>query len=228
MTSPNESIYQRLLRWYPRWWRDSHGPVVLATLLDLDDARGRTGPTPSEAWALRLDGIRHRLLRRPAASRTEGQTSATTARRTWTRATAVVGAAAVMTLAVGGWAAVRAQEGRLGDTGRTLDVLLRDASDYEREILSDGVVTTAEYEQALLDWRDCVTAAGAQPSEIYAIGDNELTFDYEITAASDDARVQLEVEAEACLPEYFNAVGIWWVEQDPRPTPHIALTSGTK
>lgn len=89
-------------------------------------------------------------------------------------------------------------------------------------------MTTAEYEQALLDWRDCVTAAGAQPSEIYAIGDNELTFDYEITAASDDARVQLEVEAEACLPEYFNAVGIWWVEQDPRPTPHIALTSGTK
>lgn len=227
MKSPNERKYERLLRWYPRWWRDLHGSVVLTTLLDVDDARGQTGPRPSEVWMLRLDGLRHRW-RRPTSGRTGGNTSATKGGRRWTRTTAVIGAASLLTLAVGGWAVVRAQEERLAepDGGRTLDALLQDASEFERAILVDGVVTAAEYERALLEWRNCVAAAGAQPGDIYPIGDNQLTFDYEITAATDEARGELEVAAETCLPDYFDAVGTWWVEQDPRPLPHIPGTPG--
>lgn len=54
--------YERILRWYPRSWRAQHAQVMLGTLLDMDDARGRGGPTFSEAWSLRLDGLRHRLV----------------------------------------------------------------------------------------------------------------------------------------------------------------------
>ncbi|MEV4688226.1 hypothetical protein [Microbacterium sp. LWH3-1.2] len=226
MKPPNQRKYERLLRWYPRWWRDLHGSFVLTTLLDVDDARGGAGPTPGEAWMLRLDGLRHHW-RRPVSAHPSGKESAA-ARRRWARTTAVIGAASLLTVAAGGWVVVRAQEERLAGpgSGRTLDVLLQDASEYQRAILSDGVVSTTEYEQALLDWRDCVTTAGAQPSAIYAIRDNQRTFDYEITAPTDEARVGLEVTAESCLPEYFESVGAWWVEQDPQPLPHIPLTSG--
>lgn len=226
MKPPNQRKYERLLRWYPRWWRDLHGSVVLTTLLDVDDARGGAGPTPSEAWMLRLDGLRHRG-RRPVSTRASGKASATV-RRPWVRTIAVVGAASLLRVAASGWVLVRTQEEPPAGpgNGRTLDVLLQDASEYERAILSDGVVSSAEYGQALLDWRDCVTTAGAQPSEIYATGDNQLTFDYEITAPTDEARVGLEVAAETCLPAYFDSVAAWWVEQDPQPLPHIPLTSG--
>jgi len=53
--------YQRILRWYPKEWRVQHEQVMLGTLLDIDDARGRRGPTFGEAWSLRLDGLRRRL-----------------------------------------------------------------------------------------------------------------------------------------------------------------------
>ncbi|GAA5210383.1 hypothetical protein [Microbacterium kyungheense] len=223
MTSSNERAYARLLRWYPRWWRDIHGHVVLTTLLDVDEARGRTGPTSDEAWALRWDGLQHRW-RGPARASSRPGSSATAVRRSWVRTTTLLGVASVLTIAIGGWVASRDSVTGSG-SGRTLDALLQHASEYERAILMDGVVTPAEYARALIDWRDCVSSAGAQPSEIYPIADNQLTFDYEITAATDEARVGLEVTAETCLPEYFDAVGAWWVEQDPRPVPSLPLAS---
>lgn len=227
MKSSSERQYERLLRWYPRWWRDTHGRVVLATLLDVDDARGRTGPTPKEAWGLRLDGLRNRW-RSIVSGHEDRDGHPTAARRPWVGATAALGAASLLTLAIGGWAVANTPDGQLTEArgDRTLDALLQDASDYEREILVDGVVTFAEYEQALLDWRGCVAAAGAEPGEIYPIGENELTFDYEFTAANDAARVELEDSAETCLPDYFNNVAAWWVEQQPQIARHAPLAAG--
>lgn len=226
MTSPSERKYERLLRWYPRWWRDLHGRFVLTTLLEVDDARGKAGPTPTEAWSLRVDGLRNRW-RGPAAGRKGRDEHMITDRPAWIRRASAISAASLLTLAVGGWVLGRSQDGlAAGAAGeRTLNALLQEASTYEREILGDGVVTAAEYEQALLDWRDCVRAAGAEPSEIYAIGDNQLTFDYDITAATNEARIELEAEAETCLPEYFDEVASWWVEQDTQPSPTAPLAS---
>ena len=63
MTDANDlRRYQRILRWYPYEWRVQHEQVMLGTLLDMDDARGWRGPTLGEAWSLRLDGLRRRLL----------------------------------------------------------------------------------------------------------------------------------------------------------------------
>ena len=53
--------YERLLRWYPRVWRQAHGEVLLALLRDADDDAGRTHPTRSDAWAVRIHGTAERL-----------------------------------------------------------------------------------------------------------------------------------------------------------------------
>jgi hypothetical protein len=53
--------YRRLLRAYPPAWRRRHGEALLGTLLDVDDARGGTGPTPGEAGDLVIRGLGARL-----------------------------------------------------------------------------------------------------------------------------------------------------------------------
>lgn len=94
-----------------------------------------------------------------------------------------------------------------------LTQLLDDSSEFQRDILTDGDVTAAEYERALLAHSDCVADAGAVPGEIYEIGNGELTFDYEVFAANDDARIEIETRAEKCRPEYFEQVGLLWAYQ---------------
>lgn len=56
-----ETQYRALLRWYPRAWRAANEEVVLGTLLDTAEARGRARPTRSEAWSLRMNGLGERF-----------------------------------------------------------------------------------------------------------------------------------------------------------------------
>jgi hypothetical protein len=55
------ALYRQLLRAYPLAWRRRHGEVLLGTLLDVDDARGGTGPTPGEVGDLVIRGLGVRL-----------------------------------------------------------------------------------------------------------------------------------------------------------------------
>ncbi|MEJ1155429.1 hypothetical protein [Microbacterium marmarense] len=53
--------YRRLLRWYPRSWRDAHGEVALGTMLDLADSENRMRPTAREHVAAAIYGLGARL-----------------------------------------------------------------------------------------------------------------------------------------------------------------------
>ncbi len=64
-----ERRFRRLLRAYPRAYRDSHGAEILTTLLDLAEA-GRGRPGPGQLLHLVLCGLRQRFrlpAGRPAA-----------------------------------------------------------------------------------------------------------------------------------------------------------------
>ncbi len=61
-----EQRYRRLLRWYPRTWREENGDVLIGTALDAAEAEGRRRPRASEAWTLRLSGLGQRLDSRTA------------------------------------------------------------------------------------------------------------------------------------------------------------------
>ncbi len=52
-----EERMRALLRWYPRSWRERHGEVMLATLLDDAEARGLDEPTRADAWSIRVHGV---------------------------------------------------------------------------------------------------------------------------------------------------------------------------
>ena len=154
--------YQRILRWYPREWREQHEQVMLGTLLDMDDARGRSGPTLGEAWSLRLDGLSRRL--RPADN---GR-----ARRRRRATPVIVGVVIVGCVSVGALAA-GASPLALSDQERAelLAACLTDKG-WTTEITADGGVTV-EYEtdreaQHLSDAESCINTLQlnriAQPS----------------------------------------------------------------
>ncbi|WP_130178207.1 hypothetical protein [Cryobacterium sp. SO1] len=93
---------------------------------------------------------------------------------------------------------------------------LRDgASAYQQEVLADLVVDETEYRQAADDWHRCLNSSGAEPSAVTTNG-IELTVDYTIEAATDVAVASIQTVADACLPEYFDAVGRVWVSQGIR------------
>ncbi|MGN8553446.1 UNVERIFIED_CONTAM: hypothetical protein OHV15_12770 [Microbacterium sp. SLM126] len=94
-----------------------------------------------------------------------------------------------------------------------LDALLEETTDFQREIVEDGVVTAAEFERALLARRECVADVGATPGDIYTGSNGELTFDYDITAESDDEALAIQRDADACLQDYFADVGTVWAYQ---------------
>jgi hypothetical protein len=94
-----------------------------------------------------------------------------------------------------------------------LDALLEETTDFQREIVEDGVVTAAEFERALLARRECVADAGATPGDIYAGSNGELTFDYDITAESEEEARIVQRDADACLQDYFADVGTVWAYQ---------------
>ncbi|EIV92248.1 hypothetical protein [Frankia sp. QA3] len=59
-----EVTYRRLLRCYPRRWRQEHGDEIVATLLDMADTDGRTRPSPGDV----VDLVAHGLAARFGAS----------------------------------------------------------------------------------------------------------------------------------------------------------------
>lgn len=90
---------------------------------------------------------------------------------------------------------------------------LRDgASAYQQEVLADLIVDETEYRQAAEDWHSCVSSSGADPSDVTTDG-IQLAFDYTIEAATGSAVASIQTVADACLPEYFDAIGRVWVSQ---------------
>jgi len=94
-----------------------------------------------------------------------------------------------------------------------IDQIIEGTTEYQRSLLEDGKVTSAEYEKALLARRDCVASTGAVPGDIYQIGNNEQTFDFEITAPTEADMEAIQANADKCLLEYFDDVGSVWAFQ---------------
>lgn len=53
--------FARLLRWYPKGWRDRNGEVLLGAMLDEADRQGRDRPTGAERWSAIVHGLGARL-----------------------------------------------------------------------------------------------------------------------------------------------------------------------
>ncbi len=68
MTTGHDDRYIRLLLWYPKAWRDTHGSVFLDTLREQSEHEGRTSPSRSESFAAMVNGLGLRLDARLAAS----------------------------------------------------------------------------------------------------------------------------------------------------------------
>ncbi|WP_457101428.1 hypothetical protein [Microbacterium sp. P5_E9] len=149
--------YERILRWYPRTWRVQHELVVLGTLLDMDDARGRNGPTFGEAWSLRLDGLKHRLF--PATGEVARR------RRTVTSVAAVV--VILGCVSVGGLAAVASSSLAPSAEERTAQLAACLAEKgWAATIEADGVVFQApmgQQEQYLADVESCASSTNLIP-----------------------------------------------------------------
>ncbi|EXJ52847.1 hypothetical protein [Microbacterium sp. MRS-1] len=58
--------FARLLRWYPKGWRDRNGDVLLGAMLDEADRQGRSRPTHAEWWSAVAHGLGTWLDRRLA------------------------------------------------------------------------------------------------------------------------------------------------------------------
>jgi len=65
--TPLEERFRALLRWYPPAWRERHGAVLLATLLDDAEARGLERPAAADAWSIRVHGAAERATPATAA-----------------------------------------------------------------------------------------------------------------------------------------------------------------
>lgn len=57
----HDDAYDRLLRWYPKAWRDAHGAVFLDTLRAQSEHEGRSGPSRSESLAAMMTGLGTRM-----------------------------------------------------------------------------------------------------------------------------------------------------------------------
>lgn len=61
MTGDLHATYTRLMRWFPRSWRQRNAEAMVGTLMDQADAEGRSSPRPGEAMQLVMAGLLHRL-----------------------------------------------------------------------------------------------------------------------------------------------------------------------
>jgi len=59
-TEPGDR-FVRLLRWYPKSWREAHGAVFLDTLREQSEHEGQTEPSRAEAFAAMVNGLGTRL-----------------------------------------------------------------------------------------------------------------------------------------------------------------------
>src|SRR3954470_2936283 len=69
MNTPIPARYHRLLLTYPRAWRREHETVVLGTLLEADEAAGRSRPSRRDRAGFLLGGMLVRLPHRVKPSR---------------------------------------------------------------------------------------------------------------------------------------------------------------
>lgn len=53
--------FERLVRWYPRWWRDANAAVFVGTAMDAAEAGGLSAPSRGERMAAALAGLGTRL-----------------------------------------------------------------------------------------------------------------------------------------------------------------------
>lgn len=69
MSAALEAQYLRLLRWYPKQWRERNEAAVVGVLLDQAENEARTAPSAADRASLLLGGLRERLRRgqRPSA-----------------------------------------------------------------------------------------------------------------------------------------------------------------
>jgi len=95
--------------------------------------------------------------------------------------------------------------------------LAQDAPAPQAAILEDGQVSGGEYEHALTAERDCVKAAGYDPSSL-AWGDGELGFT--VTASYGDetdpraADAAFRAAADRCRDENSTLLAAIWADQD--------------
>lgn len=95
--------------------------------------------------------------------------------------------------------------------------LAQDAPAPPAAILEDGQVSDGEYAQALTAERDCVSAAGYEPSDL-AWGDGELGFT--VTASYGDeadpqaADAAFRTTTDRCREENSTLVATIWTNQD--------------
>ncbi|MGL4340149.1 MAG: hypothetical protein ACRCSP_06985 [Rhodoglobus sp.] len=66
MSRTEEERFRKLLRWYPKAWREKNGEIFLGTLLDNAEQEGRYAPSSSEHRAAALCGFAARLDYRTA------------------------------------------------------------------------------------------------------------------------------------------------------------------
>lgn len=105
-------------------------------------------------------------------------------------------------------------EERSTDDGFGTDLLNEQTSDYQRAILIDGVVDAAEYESALLAYRDCVEDVGGIPGPIEELGNNQKGFSFEVSTNDEAALQEIEARVFECESELFALVGQAWAEQN--------------
>lgn len=64
MSDVRRNKYERLLRWYPKAWREEHGRLMLDTLDEHATDRGGIRSSIAEAWSIRAHGLGERATNR--------------------------------------------------------------------------------------------------------------------------------------------------------------------
>lgn len=93
-------------------------------------------------------------------------------------------------------------------------------SEYQSQILVDGLVTEDEYRQAVLAERDCVTEAGYETSEIIVDGRQmgfESSADYSNEADPEAADQEFLELTNNCSLEYTHTIGFVLVKNNKIP-----------
>lgn len=92
-----------------------------------------------------------------------------------------------------------------------------EVSDFEAELLADGTITLAEYEEAVTEALACIEAVGFEPDPIERSATGRfLTYGWSIDETPDlteERLADMEFEADACEAEHVDAVANQWILQ---------------
>ena len=90
-------------------------------------------------------------------------------------------------------------------------VVVAQASDFQRDILTDGVVTAEENERARAAYVECLEIVGLRVISVEVDDDGLLqSLAYETSAIPPEASAQQDVELE-CHTEFYSAVEAGWL-----------------